>query len=184
MTWGYRDAILEVGAKERRDNARTPPRTDSTPMSNPAPATSRTAGRQGSLFTEKRGAGAQEEGQTSNKEETDEGDPSLIIPSHQKPHILAPRVQRGQRRAFRRWRQKQANKEWKRYVDRRLPTYSVDGYKDNPHRKQSLHAYGVDQARKKGWGDAISQKKASLRKKWRLSEWQDIRVRSFRRRVR
>jgi len=142
----------------------------------------RSRGRQGSLFQEKSANGVNDD----NKEErqTEGRARPLIVPCYQKQHILERRIPKAQRRKFESWRQEQANREWKRYVDRRLPTYSVDGYKDDPHRKLSLHAYGVNQARKKGWGDAISQKKASLRKRWRLAAWNDIRVRSFRRRSR
>lgn len=123
-------------------------------------------------------------------EQRDEGregeanDPELVVPQHQKQHILCLRIPIMQRRVFSRWRQEQANREWRQYVDRRLPTYSVDGYKDISHRKQTLHEYGVDRARKQGWGDALRQKKASLRKKWRLSEWRDIRLGSRGRRYR
>lgn len=118
-------------------------------------------------------------GRSDEGRETGAGEPQMFVPKHRKRHILHERIPSAQRRAFARWRQAEANREWQRYVDRRLPTCSVDGYKDVPHRKQSLHGYGVDQARKKGWGDAIRQKKASLRKKWRLAEWRDIRVRSY-----
>lgn len=150
-------------------------------MSNTRTA-STSRGRQGSLFEQAGSNGA--DGRSDEAQTGEANEPQMLVPRHQKQHILHPRIPIFQRRVFTRWRQEQANREWRRYVDRRLPTYSVDGYKDNPHRKQSLHEHGVNQARKQGWGDAIRQKKASLRKKWRLREWRDIRVRSHGRRYR
>lgn len=135
-------------------------------------------GRQGTLFEQAEQNGFDRRGDEGRTDKA-----QLIVPRHQKQHILCPRIPTLQRRVFADWRQQQANQEWRRFVDRELPTCSVDGYKDVPHRKRTLHGYGVEEARKQG-GNAVREKKERLRKKWRLPKWRDIRVRSHGRRVR
>ena len=93
-----------------------------------------------------------------------------------KPEYRRHRHEQRQRKLwFDEWKREQAKKEYRRWVDY-LPHYSADGYKDVPHRNQSLHQYGVDQARKAGDGDLLKEKKEQLRTRWSLASYVDIRI--------
>jgi len=76
---------------------------------------------------------------------------------------------------FEQWRRKQATAELHEYIDH-LPHYSADGYKDDPHRDQSLHQYGANRARETGDGEALAEKKESLKDRWSLPSYAEIRV--------
>lgn len=87
-------------------------------------------------------------------------------------------------RTVERWLQEQACHEYALYVDRRLPVGSADGWKESasPYGKRDVGSYRrrnvlrwvENEARKTEYAEALSQKKATLRKRWGLYEWQDI----------
>lgn len=79
-----------------------------------------------------------------------------------------------------RWRREQAVHQYAVWLDRKCPVGSADGFKESPHRWGALHGDGnyqlwaQNEARKRGWGEVISQKKASIRKRWGLRSHWDI----------
>lgn len=84
-------------------------------------------------------------------------------------------------RTIREWKKGMARREYSHFLNYRAPV-SADGYKESPHRyggqgmhgrsyrRSSVRRWAENEMRRKGWGEALSQKKASIRKKWGLHE--------------
>jgi len=66
---------------------------------------------------------------------------------------------------FEQWRRRQAQKQYARYVRQHS---SADAYKDDPHRSLSPSEFAEDRLRATGRGEALSQKKASIKRRWAL----------------
>jgi len=76
---------------------------------------------------------------------------------------------------FKRWRQKRAIDEYRQWLTVK-GRGTADGYKDDPHRGQSLLEYVEDQTRKHGKDGVLERVKAALRERWHLPDYVDLRI--------